>query len=69
MGPVGSATGEWREVECLRLLGVISMRRGHEEETRRCLERGLALAREIDARLEIVAISMELARLDEARQA
>ena len=53
----------WREVECLRLLGTISERRGHVEEGIRCLERALGLAREIDARLELSLIEPQLKRL------
>lgn len=64
LGHFRASGNRWREVECLRLLGVIGMRRGHEEEARRCLERGLSIAREIDARLEVQAISTQLARLD-----
>lgn len=64
LGHFRSSGNRWREVECLRLLGVIGARRGHEEEARRCLERGLALAREIDARLEVAAITAEIAKID-----
>ncbi len=65
LGHFRESGNRWREVECLRLLGVISARRGHTVEARRCLERGMALAREIDARLEVAAISTELDRLAE----
>jgi tetratricopeptide (TPR) repeat protein len=64
LGHFRASGNRWREVECLRLLGVISARRGHAEEARRCLDRGLTLARDIDARLEVEAITGELAALE-----
>lgn len=63
LGHFRSSGNRWREVECLRLLGIINARQGHEGEALRCFERGLGLARDIDAQLEIVAINVELDRL------
>ena len=59
LGHFHVSSNRWREVECLRLLGIINTRRGHVDDARRCYDRALELAREIDARLEIARI-MEL---------
>lgn len=56
LGHFHVSTNRWREVECLRLLGIINTRRGHLDDARRCYDRALELAREIDARLEIARI-------------
>lgn len=40
-------------LECLRLLGDINARRGHVDEAVACWERGLALARELGAKVEL----------------
>lgn len=56
LGHFHVSTNRWREVECLRLLGIINTRRGHLGDARRCYDRALELAREIDARLEIARI-------------
>lgn len=53
----------WREVECLRLLGTINARRGHDTEARRCYLGALTLAQRIDARLEIASIEHAMAQL------
>lgn len=66
LGHFRVSENRWREVECLRLLGAINERRGHLKEALRCFERGLGLAREIDARMEIAIIEAELARLGPA---
>jgi tetratricopeptide (TPR) repeat protein len=63
LGHFRSSSNRWREVECLRLLGVINAHRGHRADARRCYERALHLAREIDARLEITALTELLAAL------
>lgn len=63
LGHFRESGNRWREVECLRLLGTINARRGYHDEARRSFERGMNLAREIDARLEVAAIGRELERL------
>jgi tetratricopeptide (TPR) repeat protein len=50
LGHFRASGNRWREIECLRLLGTINARRGCPEEARRCWERALRLAREIDSR-------------------
>ena len=63
LGHFRESGNRWREVECLRLLGTINARRGYRDEARRSFERGMQLALEIDARLEVAAIGRELERL------
>lgn len=63
LGHFRVSDNRWREVECLRLLGTINDRRGNADEALRCYQRGLRLARQIDARLEVEAIMSELERL------
>lgn len=63
LGHFRTSGNRWREVECLRLLGEINARRGHREDAIRCYERGLQLAEQIDARLEVTNIRERLARL------
>lgn len=63
LGHFRTSGNRWREVECLRLLGDINASRGHPEDAIRCYERGLQLAEQIDARLEIATIKEQLGRL------
>jgi len=63
LGHFRASGNRWREIECLRLLGTINERSGAREEARRCYERGLRLAGEIDARMEIATLESLLARL------
>lgn len=63
LGHFRESGNRWREVECLRLLGTINERRGYRDEAQRCYERGLELAMEIDARLEVANIGRALERL------
>lgn len=63
LGHFRMSGNRWREVECLRLLGDINARRGHADDAVRCYERGLELAEQIGARLEIVTIRGHLGRL------
>jgi tetratricopeptide (TPR) repeat protein len=67
LGHFRTSGNRWREVECLRLLGEINARRGHHDDAVRCYERGLQLAEQIDARLEIANIKERLARLHGSR--
>lgn len=57
LGHFRVSTNRWREVECLRLLGVINVRRGHLADARRCYDHALDLARRIDARLEVANLT------------
>lgn len=63
LGHFRTSGNRWREVECLRLLGVINAHRGHRDDARRCYERALDLAVEIDARLEVTTITTLLEQL------
>lgn len=62
-GHFGECGNRWRQVECLRLLGTLHECEHCHEDAERCLERGLALAEEIDARAEIVTLRDALARV------
>lgn len=66
LGHFRASGNRWRETECLRLLGTINERRGAREDARRCYERGLRLAGEIDARMEITALTSLLEKLEHA---
>jgi uncharacterized protein HemY len=56
-------------VECLRLLGILHESEHCYADAERCLERGLALAEEIDARAEIATLRDALARVRMATRA
>lgn len=62
-GHFGESGNRWRQVECLRLLGTLHESEHCLEDAERCLERGLALAEEIDARGEIATLRDALARV------
>lgn len=67
-GHFDSCQNRWRQVECLRLLGVLHEREHCLEDAERCYERGLELAEEIDAKGEIAAVRDGLARVRSARR-
>jgi hypothetical protein len=56
-------------VECSRLLGTLHESEHCHADAERCLERGLALAEEIDARAEISTLRDALARVRLATKA
>lgn len=62
-GHFDSCGNRWRQVECLRLLGLVHEREDCPEDAQRCYERGLALAEEIDARGEIATLRDALSRV------
>lgn len=62
-GHFGESGNRWRQVECLRLLGTLHESEHCYEDAERCLERGLALAEEIDARGEIATLRDALAKI------
>lgn len=68
-GHFGESGNRWRQVECLRLLGTLHESERCHEDAERCLERGLALAEEIDARAEIATLRDALARVRLASKA
>ena len=63
LGFFAAAGNRWREIECLRLIGSIDQQGGHVDAAAACYERGLQLAREIDAAVETRALSERLERL------
>jgi tetratricopeptide (TPR) repeat protein len=63
LGHFSASGNRWREVECLRLLGTINERREFRDEARRCYERGLRIATEIDSQLDIGMLTTLLERL------
>lgn len=62
LGHFRTSGNRWRHVEALRLLGDINLHRGHDYEAVACWQRGLALAREIDALVESALLQSRLAR-------
>jgi tetratricopeptide (TPR) repeat protein len=66
-GHFGGCGNRWRQVECLRLLGAVHEREECFDDAERCYDRGLALAREIDAQGEIATVSDALTRVRSAR--
>jgi tetratricopeptide (TPR) repeat protein len=62
-GHFDACGNRWRQVECLRLLGALHEGEHCHEDAERCLERGLALAEEIDARAEVATLRDALARV------
>jgi len=67
-GHFGGCGNRWRQVECLRLLGALHEREECFEDAERCYDRGLALAREIDAQAEIATVQDALTRIRTARR-
>lgn len=62
LGHFQSSGNRWRQVECLRLMGLINQSTGAAADAVRCFERALGLARSIDARGEIAALEDMLRR-------
>ena len=50
-------------LEALRLLGDVNARRGHPEQARACYERGLVLARQLGAQVEIATLDRRMRSL------
>jgi len=67
-GHFDACRNRWRQVECLRLLGVLHEKENCLEDAERCYERGLELAEEIDAQGEIAVVRDGLVRVRAARQ-
>lgn len=65
LGHFRASGNRWREIECLRLLGILNARRGAPDEARRCWERGLRLAEAIGSRPDVDALGALLAGLGE----
>ena len=57
LGVFSGCGNRWRQIECLRLIGAIHEQRGDAENATRCFERGLTIAREIGATVEIRALN------------
>lgn len=64
LGYFVAAGNRWREVECLRLMGAIHERRGDGASARRCYQRGLHLAEEVETPVEWDKLRACLARLE-----
>jgi len=67
-GHFAGCGNRWRQVECLRLLGALHEREECFEDAERCYDRGLAMAREIDAQGEIATLHDALTRVRTARR-
>jgi tetratricopeptide (TPR) repeat protein len=67
-GHFDSCGNRWRQVECLRLLGALHEGEDCIDDAERCYERGLRIAREIDAQGEIATVQDSLARVRAARR-
>jgi tetratricopeptide (TPR) repeat protein len=63
LGYFAASGNRWREVECLRLIGMINEQLGDCGHSTRCYERALRLAEEIGARQDVRMIRECLARL------
>lgn len=63
LGVFSGCGNRWRQVECLRLIGAIHEQRGDAENATRCFERGLTIAQEMGATVEIRALTDCLCRL------
>lgn len=63
LGVFSGCGNRWRQVECLRLIGAIHEQRGDAENATRCFERGLHIAQEMGATVEIRALTDCLCRL------
>ena len=53
LGYFTTCGNHWRALECLRMLGEIHEQQGQKAEARRCYERALALAEQIESAVEI----------------
>ena len=63
LGVFSACGNRWRQVECLRLIGAIHEQRGDPENATRCFERGLGLAQEMGAAVEIRSLTDCLCRV------
>ena len=63
LGFFAAAGNEWRQIECLRLIGSIDEQGGHLDAATACFERGLRLAQDIGAAVETRALSECLERV------
>jgi tetratricopeptide (TPR) repeat protein len=63
LGVFSGCGNRWRQIECLRLIGAIHEQRGDAENATRCFERGLSLAQEMGASVEIRALNNCLCRV------
>ncbi len=68
LGMFAGYGNRWRQVECLRLIGAIHEQRGDAENAMRCFERGLHLAQEMGATVEIRALNDCLCRVSAKRR-
>lgn len=53
LGYFTSCSNHWRALECLRMLGALNERQGRLVDARRCYERALRLAEQIESEVEI----------------
>lgn len=60
LGHFRSSGSHLSHVECLRLLGDINARRGHDEQAVACWERGLGIASAQGARVEVAALERRI---------
>jgi tetratricopeptide (TPR) repeat protein len=63
LGVFSGCGNRWRQIECLRLIGAIHEERGDCENATRCFERGLAIAHEMGAAVEIRSLNDCLCRV------
>jgi tetratricopeptide (TPR) repeat protein len=63
LGYFSASGNKWREVECLRLIGVINEELGNCEHSHRCYERALGIAEAIGARQDVRIMQERLGRL------
>ena len=63
LGVFSGCGNRWRQIECLRLIGAIHERRGDAENATRCFERGLSLAQDMGASVEIRSLNDCLCRV------
>ena len=67
LGSFAESGNQWREIECLRLIGSIHEQGGDVAAAAACFERGLRLAREIGVAVEIRTLEECLARIERAK--
>ena len=67
LGVFSGCGNRWRQIECLRLIGTIHEQRGDGENATRCFERGLGIAHELGATVEIRCLNDCLCRLSKKR--
>ena len=63
LGYFTTSGNRWREIECLRLIGMINEQLGDCDHSTRCYERALRLAEQIGARQDVRLIHECLARV------